>query len=370
MIPYFPGLRFKFGEYWGMACLASDLRPHVTPRFVVPPTKEYDFELARRPSIDELAHLTGSRIGKHWPVGRAFLDTRHVGTDLGLAGLVKLFSVARSSNPEVVPAFRLPDLDTELPGLVLHSGHRRAGLVVGHDQVDAQAIERRLKAANLDPSLCTIFLDFTGAVLEPSLAAGSVAAIFDAINEIGIWEKVVFQGSNFPLKNPATPGETKKVPRHEWDVFHKALAESTLDPGRVAYGDFAADNGRMAFPRGKGGGRAIRHLRYTTPDHTLVFRGKAEGDDHAVLKDICQRILDSGQFAGQAFSVADDAIFCVANDIIGPGNASMWRAWNTIHHVTRVVRDLGSLDGRRFSTTRVTRVEEQATLFEEEAAAQ
>ena len=130
----------------------------------------------------------------------------------------------------------------------------------------------------------------------------------------------------------------------------------------TAYGGFGADCGEMAFPKGPSG-RAIRHLRYTTPDHTLVVRGKNEGRDNDVMKDVFQRIVDSGHFAGQHFSYADDRIWRGAKGLDGSGNASMWREWNMAHHITRVVRDRGAMEGITFVDGRVSRVVEQVSLL-------
>jgi hypothetical protein len=76
MLPYYPGLRFKQGEYVAAGKLPADVQRYVEPRFVLPSLKEPDPALDRPLTLDEIAYLTGDRVGKHWPLRRAFFWTR------------------------------------------------------------------------------------------------------------------------------------------------------------------------------------------------------------------------------------------------------------------------------------------------------
>ncbi|MEP4929506.1 MAG: hypothetical protein ABJT31_17170, partial [Hyphomicrobiales bacterium] len=100
----------------------------------------------------------------------------------------------------------------------------------------------------------------------------------------------------------------------------------------------------------------------------LVVRGSKDGQDKEVMKQVFQRILDSGHFAGQHFSYADDRIWRGAKGLDGCGNASMWREWNTAHHITRVVRDLGAMEGIQFSDGRVSKPSQQINWLEDDDA--
>jgi hypothetical protein len=367
MLSYYPGLRFKQGEYTAAGKLPADIQRFVEPRFVLPSLIEADPALGRTPTQDEIAYLTGDRVGKNWPVRRAFLDTHFIARDLGDLGLLRLFRTVWERNPQIVPVARLTDLANPLFHNLWREGPIKLAVLVGYEEVDAQAITKALKIAGLDASHCVIFVDFTGAPLDPEIAAGSVSDLLDRVGEIGFWHRIVFQGSNFPNSNPAVPGKTEVIPRHEWDVFHAALKECSISPDRMGYGDFGADHGAMTFPRKKGGGRAHRQLRYTAIADTLIVRGADTGKDADVMAEVCKRIVDSGHFAGQSFSEADDRIYCLAKGIIsGPGTASSWREWNMLHHMTRVVRDLGTLAGVKFALGRVTPVVSQQSLFANE----
>lgn len=367
MLPYHPGLRFKLGEYSGAGSLAPDVKRQVEPRFVVPPPKDYDHELERLPNIGEIAYCTGDRIGKHWPIGRCFLDIQYIADDLDDDAIRRLFRLAQTRNSSIVPIATLRHLPNPLFQEVQCAGRVKLAILVTYEEAaDPEAIAYALNAAGFEASECTLFIDFTGAPLDPEIAVGSVTSIFDLVDQIGLWQRIIFQASNFPNRNPADHGGDALIPRNEWTVFHAAMRECGVAPHRLGYGDFAADHGEMEFSRKKGGAPAIRHIRYTTKSDTLVVRGENTGTDQAVMRDVCKRIVRSGSFAGQSFSPADDKIFRLADPRFGagPGNSSTWREWNTNHHITRVVRDLGAMDGITFDDVTASIVPDQYSLLE------
>jgi hypothetical protein len=119
--------------------------------------------------------------------------------------------------------------------------------------------------------------------------------------------------------------------------FDPAAAEHMI------FGDYAADCGTVAF--GEGAPRPISHYRYATPEAWLVPRGSASGAHAGVVRNVCLRIVESGKFAGESFSSADEYIFQTARDQAAPGNPTTWRAVNTTHHITLVAADIGGVRG-------------------------
>lgn len=364
MIFYHPGLRFKLGEYTAASRLPIDIRKYVEPRFVLPCLTEPDPALGRVPTADEIAVLTGDRVGKHWPLGREFLDTNYIAPDLGDLGLLRLFRAVWGRNSNIIPVARLGDLSNPMFDVIRADGPTKLAIHVSDEEADASAIDEALKAAKLKPSECVIFVDFTGAPLDPEIAAGSVSGVLDRVGDAGQWQRVIFQGSNFPFKTALSPCETKFIPRHEWDVFQAASKECGVPLDRLGFGDFGADHGKMAFSRKKRGGRPHRQLRYTSLHSTMIVRGSDTGADTEVMRDVCKRIIESEHFSGQAFSEADDRIYCLAKGINPkPGSASSWREWNLLHHMVRVVRDLGLAAGITFAPGRSTHASDQESLF-------
>lgn len=362
MLPYFPGLRFKQGEYTASARIAPDIQQHVQPRFIIPPPKEADPEKGRPLTNDELAYLTGERIGKFWPLYPAFLDAHYIAPHLGENGLHRMLTTAQRRNNKLAVVATVDDLHNPIYRTFLRSIPPRIGIYLPYEEVDPDAVIKAVNAIGCAPQDCVIFLDFAGAPFEMDGVAGSVASLFDTLDTKARWGRIVFQGSSFPSKNPADHGGKCLVPRREWQVFHEALNECSVSPELLGFGDYGADCSEINFPR-KSGGRAIRHLRYTTKNETLVIRGAGSGKDAVIMRDVCQRVLDSGYFAGQAYSYADNRIWRTAMGIDGPGNASNWREWNMAHHMTRVVRDLGAMAGMRFADMPSTRLTEQQEMF-------
>lgn len=365
MLPYHPALRFKQGEYTAGARIAREIQQHVEPRFIIPPPKEADPEKGKPLTADEIASLTGERIGKHWPLYPAFLDAQYVAPMLGNSGLRQLFRAAQGRNRKLAAVATVADLFNPLFAHFLRTSRPRIGIYLPYEEIDTATLLEGVKALGCAPEDCVLFLDFTGAPLEVDGVAASVAAIIDELGTAARWGRLVFQGSAFPIKNPADHGGKFLVPRREWRVFLDALKECSVSPELLGYGDYGADCGEINFPRKGGGGRAIRHLRYTGMSHTLIVRGAEQGKDADVMRDVCQRVLESGHFAGQRFSYADDRIWRGAKGLDGPGNASMWREWNMAHHMTRVVRDLGALAGVTFSDGYASEPDRQGSLFPE-----
>lgn len=363
MLPYHPALRFKQGEYIAGARVARDIQRHIQPRFIIPPPKEADPEKGRPLTADETAYLAGERIGKHWPFYPAFLDAQFVAPYIGDDGLTRMFGIAQGRNSKLAVVVAVANLFNPVYRMFLRASAPRIGIHLPYEEVDTSQILRGLKQIGCAPEECVLFLDFTGAPLDVEGASGSVAELFDQLGTAARWGRIVFQGSAFPTTNPAEHGGKFLVPRDEWRVFRDALQECSVSPEFVGYGDYGADCGEINFPR-KGGGRAIRHLRYTGLADTIVIRGAADGRDEDVMRDVCQRVLDSGHFAGQSYSYADDRIWRCAKSLDGPGNASMWREWNMAHHMTRVVRDLGAMAGITFADGHVSELFTTRDIFD------
>jgi hypothetical protein len=361
MLPYYPALRFKQGEYNALANIADDIRSHIQPRLIIPPPKERDPEKGSPLTAEEIAHVTGSRIGRHWPLAPAFLDTQYVAGLLGENGVANLIRRARSINPRLAAVITIADLFRPHSRHLFLENFPRAAIHVPYEMFDGALLLKGIGIAGLSPEDCLLFLDFSGAPWEVDGIAGSVAALFDQLASLAQWGRIVFQGSAYPKINPAQPGSSFLVLRGEWTTYRSALEEFASIPGQIAYGDFGADCSEIVFPR-KNGAIPIRHLRYTTTDATYVVRGAQSVDQKTAMRDVCQRICQSDHFAGRAFSYADDRIAQIALGASG-GTPSQWRELNTAHHMTRVVRDLGAMVGISFTTRPVEERHMQEQLF-------
>lgn len=363
MLPYFPALRGKPGEFAACGHLPRRYQAYICPRFVVPPPNEPDPEKGRIPAPDEIARLVGERLGKSWPILPAFLDPQLAATVLGDEGVATLFRMAYAVNGNLIPVFTVHDLQNPARRQLLRNGAVRAGIYLDFESADPKTILEGLRAMELRPEQCTLFVDFTGAVLGKEFAP-AIAAILDRLGEAARWSKIVYQASAYPEKIPAKANAQARIPRSEWTTFLTVLQETSVEPRRLAYGDFGADCGRMTFPGGKGGGIPRPHLRYTGEAETLVVRGSDTGSFTPTMRGVCRTIIESPEYAGRSFSPADDRIWRNAKDLTDScGDATAWRALNMEHHFVRVIRDLGAMAGVTFEDESVDEYAEQGSLF-------
>lgn len=363
MLPYRPALRFKQGEYNAAGRIRSAMQKHVRPFFILPPLFEKDPELQKVLTHDEIAFVTGERIGKHWPSYPAYMDTQYVMREPSNEDINRLFQVARARNPNLIAVIPASDLGNSLWRGLLLDTFPRAAIHLRAEDLEGDVLRDGLQALGLAASECEIFVDFAGLELDPEIATEVVGGTFNELSEIANWGCIIFQGSNFPTTNPAEAGKTQLVPRHEWTVFNAAVRECDIPTERLGFSDFGADCGQINFPTKKGGAIPIPHIRYTTKTDTVVIRGKAGGKQSEVMKAVLKGLISRPDFAGKLFSYADRRMWDAANGHATPGSASMWREWNMAHHLTRVVRDLAAMSGVEFEEEVEHPEPEQIGLF-------
>lgn len=357
---YVPALRMKSGELQGLRDLAPDIADSILPRMIVPPVCERDEALQGALFVEGALPDVGGPLKAHWPERDVLIEATHLvaeaGDDKVELWLPKMFERARVARARPVPLVQLRDLRspevTAYSACVDRAAKLQFGLVMSSGDIEnREALARAigmLDFMRIAPDRCAIIVDFHDADLStPELVAPIIGAALEELQLAAPWQHVIFQGTNYPDKNPAQEGSEYLVPRNEWISWRKAIA---FDPGTAAYllfGDYAADCAKIKFGEARAG--AIPHYRYTTPDAWLVQRGLSTGRHLEVMRDVCKRIVDSDYFAGRDFSSADDYIFQTAGGRAGPGNSTTWRAINTTHHITRVVRDVGKVRGRAFA---------------------
>lgn len=371
---YSPVLRQKKGERDGVNSLAPDIADRIRPCWVIPPPKERDPEKQRLLTKDEIVYGTGRSIASCWPVRQAYLDPRFLFADFGetesVDWLPRMFQVARDNNARVIPVGSLTQIlssnGVAFKTAIDRDAKTKFSLRVESGEIDRDLNERvraAMSVLGLSPDQCSVMADFCDADFsDPDVVSVIAQATLEALQEAGRWRHVIFQGTNYPEKNPAEPSNSFAVPRNEWLAWKRAIRFDQNTSEHFIFGDYAADCARFNFRAG-GGGRPIRHYRYTTPDSWLVVRANDEGKDGDVMKTVSSMILASGKFAGRTFSSGDDYIFLTAKGWDGPGGPSTWREVNTNHHITRVVRDIGGVKGLVFEDVRVSALLEQRELF-------
>jgi hypothetical protein len=214
----------------------------------------------------------------------------------------------------------------------------------------------------LKPQNCVLILDFAKAEMsDPEAVSDILLAEFQKVMEFGIWGQVVWHATSYPEKNPALPGQLVELSRNDWWAWSRAINLDSELRRNLMYGDFAADSAKFSF--GSGGIAPICHYRYSTPRHWVVIRASDVGTVKDAMKEIAARLVASIHFAGRVFSLGDKYISDTASGKDGPGNATTWRRVNTIHHLTRIVTDLGPQRGYQIVERENTPEPEQTELF-------
>lgn len=360
MYLYVPALRMKAGELQGLRDLANDVAAGVLPRLIVPPAGERDdttqLQLFEGRSLPDIS----SPLNSHWRGREVLVEATHLAAEYNRDDIEQwlpgMFDRARASGSMPIPLVQMRDL---IAGDVVcyqacidRSADLQFGIVISSSDIDDQeALSKTLHALTclgLSAQNCLVIADFHDADLSlPGIVAPIIGAALEALQVLAPWKQVVFQGTNYPEKNPADEKLSCLVARSEWSAWKQAVAFDPSTADHLLFGDYAADCATLVF--GKGGGSPIRHYRYATRDDWYVARGASSGTHDEVMREVCQRILNSGHFAGREFSSADDFIFLTAKGRAGPGSATTWRAINTTHHITRVVADVGIVRGRTFA---------------------
>lgn len=374
---YVPALRFKQGEYRGLARLATDVAERIVPRLVIPPPKDRDPEKGRRLTREEILYLTGRRIGQHWPMRPALLEPRFLFAEFGeedsVDWLPRVFDVARGRSGLLTPVATLDDMlgvrGRAFRLVLSNDPQRRIAVRVQSGEIKSD-LAGRVSAAmsqfGIVPENCVLLLDFADADLSnvPAVASILLGALED-VQVIGRWQSIVFQGTNYPDKNPAAEDSTVTVPRNEWLAWMRANQNDTIASEHLLFGDYGADNANFEFRSG-GSAAPYPHYRYCGPTQWVVARGRSDIAQREAMRKVSQSILDSGVFAGRDFSLADEFIHATANGYAGPENASTWREINTAHHITQVVSDIGRIIGFSVDRRTVMISPRQTGLFDNE----
>jgi hypothetical protein len=355
---YAPALRMKAGELEGVRMLASDVADCVLPRFIVPPTSERDPDMPLPLSMDRVPDISTSLAGS-WRRRSALIDATYIidefGRDKAAEWLPSMFELARRKEVLAIPAASLADISdcgsAYRASICWHQPTKFALCVSSDDLVGTglrSSIEAAMETLQLSPSDCVVIAEFADVEFsEHTIVAPIIRGTLEALQDCGLWQYVVFQGSHYPNKNPADHNATEYWPRNEWRAWKLAVRFDPTTAEQMIFGDFAADCSQIEF--GGRGGKAIRHLRYTAGDNWRVERGPKSGSDREAMHRVYSAIVGSVDFAGASFSKADSYIAQAAVNLNAPhGSAKTWREINTTHHITQVVNDIARVRGITF----------------------
>lgn len=371
---YFPVLRLKKGERNALIGLSQPVADRIEPRFVLPPPKELGSEAEHIPSSEEYAYFLGKTVGQYWPLRVCYLECRYLFKEFGHENaaewLPRLFSVARSHHGLPVPLVSIDEaigvaasaLRQSLPS----SSKKKFGLKVSFGDLGDDDLKTRITGALASMTVAShetvLFLDFANADLsDPDSIADFLGGAVQTLQELGVWARIVFQGTNYPEKNPAEAGQMVQVPRTEWQAWRRLVSSDPEALKHLAYGDYVADSAKFNFKPCKA--RPYPHLRYCGDEHWYVSRGSIDIKQNEAMAAVANKILTSDAYAQREFSEADYQIYQIAHKQSGGGGASGWREINTGRHITKVVSDLGKIYGYSIDPRTIEAPSVQENMF-------
>jgi hypothetical protein len=363
-ISYSATLRGKAGEFLACRHLDDAIKDRLLPTFVLPPLTAPENS---GQTLEGVMALQMSKIFAHWRSRPCLLDLRFLKFDpdggIDANRISQLLETARNCGCHVIPIIDLTNEFHRVSAIGAHSIIAASGAALRVTLADLNQELKQLldtQVANLGTpsSDCLLVLDFSGADLSES---GEFATFANEwllrLRGFGMWPRIVFESTNYPLKNPAPANGAISVTRAEWSTWKRVL---DLDPNVrdfVLFGDFGADHADIDF---EADGRAITHLRYTTGPNWLIVRGDKKRE---TIRSVAERIVKSGSFSGEMFSWGDEFVATRAAGLAGIGSPTIWRAVNMNHHMTHVTNDLGTLYGRPVSRSGQRRQPVQRPLF-------
>lgn len=356
---YVATLKAKQGEAIGINMLSPDVMDKLKILFELPRVHAFNQDEFKGTSLkdvseDEIVYKIGKYISSIWTGRPCFLKTSHLIKDLGSdkisTWLPRLFNVARAHGALPIPVANINQLLDEgflaYKNCIDKTQSQHFSLIISYEEITndlPDKIHEILSKLDVAPEKCAILLDFSTAdITNIEIARKVVKNSFEKIYEIAKWQEIVFLAGSYPSKNPE-PGKARLDIRNEWSLWKSCIEEEGIPANHLIFGDYVAENSNFKFPKNTGGGAPAHHMyRYCTPNAWYTVR-EDEGNFDKSMKKVAREIISSPYYAGKDFSEADAIIDETANGILGPGNATKWRAINTCHHITQVVHDLGKI---------------------------
>lgn len=347
--------------------LRDDVADRLLPRLIFAPPEEGDSAQSTfldQPIVFDLVRqLDNTWLYRPFLADVSFIVEAH-GSDFN-RWLAPALRSAATRGYLAVPCMSLSLASEGFFRCLTHSnGH--AGIVVNLEEAFEQEGLKKfaadLAAFDFDSRNCVIVVDLSDADFsDPEAAAPILEGVVESVATIAPWAKVVVQGSNYPEGPiPAEPNSTALVHRGEWISYMSARSEIMRLSANAVFGDFGADHGRVDF---KGGGRARPYLRYAVDDAWMIVRGANDRRWLDEMKKIAAKIVSHSSFGGSESSNADTMISKMGTGQITSGKPFEWRALNMCRHISKVIEDIGKVEGFELEKVAVEIREEQGRLI-------
>lgn len=353
-IIYVPCLRWKQGEYQAVLNLSAKTKKVIKPLIEIPEVG-WDFEEKKnKKTIDQLLSPFAKRVYEKWGTESCFVDVmKHIQyTDRMSDGV----------HPEAFVFKQLRDKKcTAIPVVSLEKDQQHLNEISKILTVDQRGICFRLTieeaaknsiTAEMDAILsklstkqrhCYIILDLRSPNYIPIdsfvLVLHEIIKRFPYLTD---WRSFAILGTSFPETMAGFNEGIETVPRYEWQLYKKLVANLKKAKLRVPnYGDYTISHPnittmdmRMIKPAAT--------IRYTIEDYWCIVKGTSFRDNRKQYHDLCKKLVHTKYYDGEGYSFGDEYIKKCADKINGCGNLTTWRNVGTNHHVERVVQEIAN----------------------------
>ncbi len=352
---YVPCLRWKQGEYLALSKLSSSTKDILKPLIEIPEIG-YDFEKqSDSKTIDEHLSKMAHRVKTNWGHRSCFLDIRLIESsermNTGRHPLTFVFDEFRAKDILATPVIDLrQDFDCQNAISETVAVDKRG--VCARINVEEAArgdfkdfLDGLLEKYNASPDVCDFVLDLRSPNFDP--IDGFVNLLTGIINRLPYldeWRSFILISTSFPRSMGEVPRGLSKRPRKEW-LLYTLLIQSLKDAGtRIpSFGDYGISHPdvvsldmRIVKPSAS--------VRYTIDNAYLINKGLNVRDNgFAQYHRLCQQIVESKHYCGEAYSEGDKYIKGCAQGIASTGRLTTWRWVGTNHHLEKVATDIANL---------------------------
>lgn len=361
---YIPILKGRLGEFNAVSRVDPGLADRYTPLIEFVPTGD---ELGEdgEPTlfgVEESVRKTGERLDKYWPRSTDVIVDLHAlpsvpGYYPAPAFIDRCF---QKDTTQVIPTCRPADADdSALIERLARSldvfSDRNICIRLSDEDLDerdepiADSLGRLISGLETSRENVDLVIDF-GAITEDSVsfAARIARLVIVDLPYLDAWKSLTLAAGGFPINLDGVGAQTVTELRR-WELtMWRTLRDRLRDKLRVpAFGDYA-----IAYPRQLAGVAfaPAPQIRYTTPEGWAILKGRKNNRrGNAQFLDICQAITEHPAFTpGLSWGdeqIAANARFANQDPVpegARPGNAMVWRAIGTSHHLAQVISRLAT----------------------------
>lgn len=357
---YIPILKARLGEFTALNNMSAEIGSRYTPLIEFIPTGNEvgDDGEPDRAELAASVSKTLDRLDRYWPTSvDLMVDAHALPTMRDLYPVVTAMRRFGPANP-IIPVCR--PADTEDPELLEQISSALGeyddrnvcirlsddDLVDDRDEPVAEMLGRVLEALDVPNENADLVVDF-GAVTSDSagFAARIARLVIIDLPDPDAWRSITLAAGGFPSNLDAVPPySVTEAPRLELNMWRSVRDRIGNRMRTPCFGDYA-----IAYPGQLAGVpfAPAPQIRYTANEGWLILKGrKTNRRANAQFFDICGEIVARPEFT-EGLSWGDEQIATKAAyadvDIdavpptVTPGNAMVWRAIGTSHHLGLII---------------------------------